>query len=122
MEGSKEQPRGKWVGRYWIMAGGDTLHAGMDITTAIPDGLDESSAQRAEQDAREAAGIRLYRDGQFSLGQLAKFLGVERDRLDEVLERHAVGILNGVSAKEIAEEADTLRGRREDRPGTFPKS
>lgn len=91
-----------------------TLQAVLDsimvtITIPIPEGLDEASAHRAEQDAREAAGVRLYRDGQFSRGQLAKFLGLDRGQVDQVLDRHGVGILSGVTAREIAEQADTLR-------------
>ena len=95
--------------------------AAMNITIPIPDGLDTTSAARAEGDAREAAGVRLYRDGQFSLGQLAIFLGIERDRLDEVLDRHAVGILSSVSAPEIAQQADALRRLRESRPRIISK-
>lgn len=85
----------------------------MNITIPIPDNLDEASKRHVEQDAREAAGVRLYRDGQFSRGQLAKFLGVDRSQVDEVLNHHAIGILSGVTAKEIADQADTLRQLRE---------
>lgn len=88
----------------------------MNITIPIPDGLDEGAARRVELDAREAVGVRLYREGQFTRGQLAQYLGIERGLLDEVFARHAVGIMNGVTAQEIAKQSATLRQMRENHP------
>ena len=85
----------------------------MNITIPIPDDLDEASKHRAEQDVREAAGVPSLPRRPVLRGQLAKFLGIERGRVDEVLNHHAVGILSGVTAKEIADQADTLRRLRE---------
>ncbi len=85
----------------------------MTITIDLPQNLDDASARRAEVEAREAAGVQLYRDGEFSPGQLASFLGIDRSLVDEILDRHGVGILTGVTSDEIAQQAETLRRLRQ---------
>ena len=82
----------------------------MTINIDPPFNLDEESIRRLEQDAREAVAVRLYREHQLSHGQLAKFLGIGRGRVDEMLARHEP--FDEFTADEIAEQAQALERLR----------
>jgi predicted HTH domain antitoxin len=82
----------------------------MTITIDLPANLDEQSIRRLEQDAREAVGVRLYRDHQLSHVQLAKFLGIGRGQVDDLLARHEP--FDEFTAEEIAEQAQALERLR----------
>jgi predicted HTH domain antitoxin len=84
--------------------------AGMTITIDLPLNLDEGSIRQLEKDAREAVAARLYREHQLSHGQLAKFLGIGRGQVDEVLARHEP--FDEFTAEEIAQQAQSLERLR----------
>jgi predicted HTH domain antitoxin len=83
----------------------------MTITIDLPPNLDDDSIRRLEREAREAVAVRLYREQKLSHGQLAKFLGIGRGEVDEVLGRH--GPFDEFSADEIAQQAQSLKHLRE---------
>ncbi|MGD0769821.1 MAG: UPF0175 family protein [Tepidisphaeraceae bacterium] len=67
-----------------------------------------------EHEARESVAVRLYREQKLSHGQLAKFLGIGRGQVDEVLGRH--GPFDEFTAEEIAKQAQSLQRIREAGP------
>jgi predicted HTH domain antitoxin len=77
----------------------------------IPENLEEALVRRLDKEAREAVAIRLYQEERLSHGQLAKYLGIGRGQVDEVLVRHGVG--DEFTASEIAEQARALRHFRD---------
>lgn len=81
------------------------------VTIPIPDDLDEVLVRELDTAAREAVGVRLYREGKLSHGQFADFLGIGRGKADEVLGRH--GIVDEFTADEIAAQVDTSREVRD---------
>ncbi len=87
----------------------------MTIHISIPENVDPETARRAEIEAREAVAISLYRDGNLSHGQLAKFLGIGRGQVDAFLTRH--GITDEFTADEIAAQAQTLHSIRRTQGG-----
>ena len=91
----------------------DTIHS-MTITIDLPPNLDEQSIRRLEQDAREAVAVRLYREHQLSHGQLARFLGIGRGQVDDLLARHEP--FDEFTADEIAEQAQALERLRKASP------
>jgi predicted HTH domain antitoxin len=78
----------------------------MTLHIPIPADIDEALVRRLDQDAREAIAVRLYREGKLSHGQFAKYLSVDRGRVDEILGRH--GVADEFTAEEIAEQGRTL--------------
>jgi len=78
----------------------------MSITIELPADLDDASIRQLEQEAREAVAVRLYREQKLSHGQLAKFLGIGRGEVDEVLGRHER--FDEFTADEIAQQAQAL--------------
>jgi predicted HTH domain antitoxin len=79
----------------------------MTITIELPSNLDAGSIVHLEREAREAIAVRLYREQQLSHGQVAKFLGIGRGQVDEVLGRHER--FDEFTAEEIAEQAESLK-------------
>jgi len=82
----------------------------MTITIELPSNLDESAIPQLEREVREAVAVRLYRRQKLSHGQVAKFLGIGRGEVDEMLGRHER--FDEFSAEEIAEQAEALRRLR----------
>lgn len=78
----------------------------MTITIPIPTDVDTAFADRLDKEAREVIGVRLYEAEKLSHGQLAKFLGVGRGQVDEVLQRR--GVAEPFTAAEVAAQADML--------------
>jgi predicted HTH domain antitoxin len=79
---------------------------GMTITIQLPDGIDEALARQAEREAREVIGVRLYEAEHLSHGQLAKFPGIGRGQVDEVLGRR--GVAESLTPAEVAAQAEML--------------
>jgi predicted HTH domain antitoxin len=86
----------------------------MTIKIDLPPDLDEASVRGLEKEAREAVAVSLYRQEKLSHGQLAKFLGIGRGQVDEVLGRH--GAFDEFTAEEIIKQADSLQRLREAGP------
>ncbi len=82
----------------------------MTVIIPIPDNLDEALVRELDQAAREAVAVRLYREGKFSHGQFADFLGIGRGQVDEVLGRH--GVVDEFTADEIAAQVKASRSLR----------
>lgn len=76
-----------------------TLKINMTLNIPIPENLDEAFVKQLAHEVREFVGARLYQEGKLSHGQLAKYLGIGRGQVDEVLGRH--GIVDEFSADEI---------------------
>lgn len=62
----------------------------MTLTIPIPDNLDSATVNELDHAARELVGVRLYQQGKLSHGKLAKFLGVGRGQVDDILSRYGV--------------------------------
>jgi len=86
----------------------------MTITIDLPPNLDDGAVRRLEKEAREAVAVRLYREQQLSHGQLAKFLGIGRGQVDEVLARHQP--FDEFTSEEIAQQAQSLEHLRKAGP------
>jgi predicted HTH domain antitoxin len=87
----------------------------MTITIQLPEGLDEALARQAEREAREAIGVRLYREEKLSHGQLQRFLGVSSYEADTVLKRH--GGADDFSVAEIGRQVEDSQLLRQGRIG-----
>lgn len=82
----------------------------MTLNIPIPDSLDKAVIDSLDHAVREFVAVRLYRDGQFSHGKLAKFLGVGRGQVDEILRRY--GPFDEFTPEEIAAQVQALRQAR----------
>jgi len=62
----------------------------MVLSIPVPDNLDQNQLDDLNHVVREFVAVRLYREGKLSHGKLAKFLGVGRGQVDEILGHYGV--------------------------------
>lgn len=63
---------------------------GMTLSIPVPDNLDKAQLDDLNHAVREFVAVRLYREGRLSHGKFAKFLGVGRGEVNEILGRYGV--------------------------------
>lgn len=80
----------------------------MTLAIPIPDHLDPATVRGLDQVAREAVGVQLYRERKLSHGKLAKFLGIGRGEVDDLLSKHGVMDL---TTGDLQRETQVIRQR-----------
>jgi predicted HTH domain antitoxin len=78
----------------------------MTLSVDVPGNLDQATLDDLDKAVREFVAVRLYREGRISHGQFAKFLGVGRGVVDEILGRH--GVVD-MTKEELKGEFDSIR-------------
>jgi hypothetical protein len=78
----------------------------MTLNIPVPAELDPAQIDELHHAVSEFVAARLYRDGKLSHGQLARFLGIGRGEVDEILGRHGVVDL---TKEELEREFDSIR-------------
>ncbi|MGA2233719.1 MAG: UPF0175 family protein [Tepidisphaeraceae bacterium] len=78
----------------------------MTLSVDVPGNLDQATLDDLDKAVREFVAVRLYREGRISHGQFAKFLGVGRGEVDEILGRH--GVVD-MTKEELRGEFDSIR-------------
>lgn len=81
---------------YWLV---------MTLSVPVPDNLDEGLLEDLNNAVREFVAVRLYREGRLSHGQFAKFLGVGRGQVDEILGRYGV---SDITQEELDREFESI--------------
>lgn len=77
----------------------------MTLSVPVPDNLDEGLLEDLNNAVREFVAVRLYREGRLSHGQFAKFLGVGRGQVDEILGRYGV---SDITQEELDREFESI--------------
>jgi predicted HTH domain antitoxin len=78
----------------------------MTLSVDVPANLDQATLDDLDKAVREFVAVRLYREGRISHGQFAKFLGIGRGEVDEILGRH--GVVD-MTKEELNREFDSIR-------------
>jgi len=78
----------------------------MTLSIPLPDNLDPAQLDDLNHAAREFVAVRLYRQRQLSHGQFAKFLGIGRGQVDDILGRH--GVVD-MTKEELDREFESIR-------------
>jgi len=78
----------------------------MTLSIPVPGNLDSAQLDDLNHAVREFVAVRLYREGKLSHGQFAKFLGIGRGEVDEILGRH--GVVD-MTKEELDREFESIR-------------